>query len=100
MYLTEVVRRISVTPLGPRHGYRRVMVAPKSITDSKGLLTTTEVARELGVHRSTVHVWIRRKMLATVKHGAFHAVTRKEVERLRKLLGIKKPDSGEAKEAK
>lgn len=64
------------------------MVVPKSISDDESLLSPSDVAKEMGVHRSTVHNWIRDGMIATERHGAFHAVKRKELDRFRQLYKI------------
>jgi excisionase family DNA binding protein len=49
------------------------MTVPKSISDD-GLLSTSQVAEKLGVHRSTVWLYIHRGALASEKHGSFHGV--------------------------
>lgn len=67
------------------------MTIPKSISDDENLLSPSQVAKELGVHRSTVHVWIKGGMLKTERHGVFLSVSREEVERFRKLYDIAPP---------
>jgi excisionase family DNA binding protein len=71
------------------------MVAPKSITDSSKLLSVSAVAREMGVHRSTVHVWIRDGIMQTQRHGVHHAIQRREVDRVKKLLGLDSKKEGD-----
>ena len=51
------------------------MTIPKTISDNEQLLSTADIARELGVHRSTVWGWIKNEMLTSKKHGSFHGVT-------------------------
>lgn len=70
------------------------MVLPKTISGSKKLLSVTAAARELGVHRSTVHVWIRQGVMRTQRHGIHHSVSRRELERVRKLLGLSQKKEG------
>lgn len=64
------------------------MVVPKTISEDDTLLSPTEVANELGVHRSTVHNWIRDGMLKSNKHGNFHAVSRVEIHRFSQIYQI------------
>lgn len=78
------------------------MVVPKTISGDAALLSPTDVADELGVHRSTVHNWIRDGMLASEMHGAFHAVSRAEIDRFKKLYVVldPKPETGKPKKKK
>jgi excisionase family DNA binding protein len=55
---------------------------PKSISESDELLSTADVAKQLGVHRSTVWMWVKNGMLSSVRHGSFHGISRKSLERL------------------
>lgn len=57
------------------------MVAPKSIQEDRRLVSPTEAAKILGVHRSTIHNWLRDGLIAGERHGSFHAIARTEVER-------------------
>jgi excisionase family DNA binding protein len=57
---------------------------PKTISEDDRLLSTSDVAKKLKVHRSTVHMWIKSGMLGTTKHGAcktYHAIHPKELKR-------------------
>lgn len=56
------------------------MTVPKSISDGP-LMSTSDVAKRLKVHRSTVWLWIRRGMLKSEQHGAFHGVRRSALDR-------------------
>lgn len=64
------------------------MTIPKSISGNPDLLSTADIAKELGVHRSTVHGWIKNGMLASKLHGNFHAVRRKDLERFTSMYSI------------
>jgi len=69
------------------------MTVPKAIA-ADGLLSTAEVADQLGVHRSTVWLWIKRGMLNSVKRGAFHGVKPAALARFRQMYDVdalKKP---------
>jgi len=63
------------------------MTIPKSISDGE-LLSTSDVADKLGVHRSTVWLWIKRGMLSSERHGTFHGVQPKALARFRSLYRI------------
>lgn len=64
------------------------MTLPKSITEDKKLLSTSAIAEKLGVHRSTVHGWIKSGMLKSEKHGRYHGVRPKDLERFLSLYEI------------
>jgi excisionase family DNA binding protein len=54
----------------------------------RGLLSTSQVANELGVHRSTVWAWVRTGALPAQKLGPkenFFAVRRADMVRFAKL---------------
>lgn len=56
------------------------MVLPKSIAESDGkILSTTQVAERMDVHRSTVNIWIKTGMLPASKHGHFWGVRAKDL---------------------
>lgn len=57
------------------------MVAPKSIQENESLVSPTEAAKILGVHRSTIHNWLRDGLITGERHGSFHAIARQEIER-------------------
>lgn len=63
------------------------MTIPKSISDGQ-LLSTTDVAGQLGVHRSTVWLWINRGMLQSKRHGAFHGVRPADLKRFLSVYEI------------
>jgi excisionase family DNA binding protein len=46
---------------------------------ASGLLSTGEVAKEMGVHRSTVWLWIKSEMLKSSKVGDFIGVKRADL---------------------
>lgn len=50
-----------------------------------GLLATAEVARQMGVHRSTVWHWIKTGALKCERHGTFLGVKQSELDRLRAI---------------
>ena len=58
------------------------MTVPKTISEDDRLLSTSDVAKQCGVHRTTVWLWIKRGMLKSEKHGSFHGVRPREVKRL------------------
>jgi excisionase family DNA binding protein len=64
------------------------MAPPRTISDSKTLLSVSAAARELGVHRTTVHVWIQRGIVRTQRHGIHHAISRAELARVSGVLGL------------
>ena len=64
------------------------MTVPKSISENDDLLSTADVAKELGVHRSTVHGWIKNGMLPSELHGAFHAVKPADLKRFRSIYNV------------
>lgn len=61
------------------------MTLPKSISNNKNLLSPSQVAEKLGVHRSTVHVWIKNGMLQAERHGIFLCVSCEELGRFRQI---------------
>lgn len=56
------------------------MTVPKSISEGP-LMSTSDVAKRLNVHRSTVWLWIRRGMLKSEKRGTFHGVRKSALDR-------------------
>lgn len=64
------------------------MTVPKTISEDTKLLSTADVAKQLEVHRSTVWLWIKRGMLKSERHGAFHGVKPSE---LRRFLSFYEP---------
>lgn len=64
------------------------MTVPKSISGDSTLLSTSQVADELGVHRSTVHGWVKSGMLPSTRHGAFHGIKRKDLKRFLTIYNI------------
>lgn len=50
------------------------MSVPKAFA-KRGLLSTADVAEQLGVHRSTVWWWIDTKVLVAEREGVFHGVS-------------------------
>jgi excisionase family DNA binding protein len=66
------------------------MTIPKTLSDGE-LLSTAEVAKQLGVHRSTVWLWIKRDMLPSKKHGAFHGVRPADLKRFLSVYEIVVP---------
>lgn len=66
------------------------MTIPKSISDGP-ILSTANVAKKVGVHRSTVWLWIKRGMLKSERHGesgAFHGVRPAALERFLSIYEI------------
>lgn len=63
------------------------MTVPKALSAS-GLLSTAEVAEKLGVHRSTVWLWIKSGALAAERRGAFHGVSPKALRNFRNVYKI------------
>jgi excisionase family DNA binding protein len=68
------------------------MTVPKALAD-KGLLSTAEVAKQLGVHRSTVWNWIRTGLLPSVEVASgngrpFHGVDPKALKRFRQIYPV------------
>jgi excisionase family DNA binding protein len=57
------------------------MTVPKTIAYA-GLLSTSQVAKQVGVHRSTVWNWIKSGMLPSELHGSFHGVRPMALKRL------------------
>lgn len=64
------------------------MTVPKSISGSEKLLSTADIAEQLGVHRSTVHGWIKNKMLPSERHGVFHGVKPRDLKRFLSIYNI------------
>lgn len=64
------------------------MVAPRSIQDNDKLLSPSEVAKQLGVHRSSVHNWMRDGMIKSEKHGNFHAIHIDELAKFSKFYEV------------
>lgn len=67
------------------------MTIPKSISEDDKLLSTSDIAKQLDVHRSTVHLWIKNGLLKTEKHGkerSYHAVRQSELKRFQKIYQI------------
>jgi len=60
------------------------MSLPKSIAESD-LMSTSDVARAMKVHRSTVWGWLKSGMLKGTRKGSFWCVRPKELERFRKV---------------
>lgn len=54
------------------------MAVPKEMAD-RGLVSTGQVAKALGVHRSTVWYWIRSGLLPHEKVGEHYGVRPKDV---------------------
>jgi len=63
------------------------LTVPKTISEDDRLLSTSDVAEQLGVHRTTVWLWIKRGMLKSEKHGSFHGVRPHEVKKLLDIYG-------------
>ena len=60
--------------------------------EEKKFLTTTELARMLGVNPATVRYWIRTKKIHAIKTlGGHSRISWDEVERIRSLAGIRGP---------
>lgn len=64
------------------------MTIPKSISEDGKLLSTSEAAEKLGVHRSTVHHWIKTGVMKSERHGSFHAITPAELKRFKKIYDL------------
>ena len=64
------------------------LTVPKTISEDTELLSTADVAKQQNVHRSTVWLWIKRGMLKSTRHGAFHGVKPSELKR---FLSIYEP---------
>jgi len=64
------------------------MTIPKTISGSEKLLSTADIAKDLGVHRSTVHGWIKNGMLPSERHGVFHGVKPKDLKRFLSIYNI------------
>jgi excisionase family DNA binding protein len=77
------------------------VTVPKTISESSDLLSTSDVAEELGVHRSTVWGWIKNGMLPSEKHGSFHGVSPKALQKFRDIYQIEpKKKSGKKRRRK
>lgn len=61
---------------------------------ASGLLSTGDVARELHVHRSTVWLWIKSKLLKSTRMGEFIGVKRSDLDKFRAVyrVGSKKKE--------
>lgn len=55
----------------------------KLVFDNKDLVSTGEAAKALGVTAMTLHRWIEAGKVMAVKVGAYRAIPRSEIERLR-----------------
>ena len=53
-----------------------------------GLLSTGQVAEEMGVHRSTVWLWIRAGTLPSKKVGSFIGVTRRDLAKFMTIYHV------------
>jgi excisionase family DNA binding protein len=66
-----------------------------------GLIATAEVARQMGVHRSTVWHWIRTGALKAERSGGFLGIKRGELEKFRSIYQTEatsqKPETQEKK---
>jgi len=73
------------------------MTAPKEIAE-KGLLSTAQVAKELGLHRSTVVLWIKRGILHAKHFGGkgAYGITQRSLDA---FLKVYEPEHGK-KESK
>lgn len=76
------------------------MTVPKSISENDNLLSTTQVAEKLGVHRSSVNIWIGEGRLLSEKHGNFHAVSLKALKKFMSFYSIEPTKKPKAKKAK
>lgn len=63
------------------------MTVPNAIAD-KGLLSTSAVAKELNVDRTTVWLWIRDRMLKAQRVGRYYAVHPDDLARFRKMYDV------------
>jgi len=76
------------------------LTVPKAISDST-LLSTSQVAEKLGVHRTTVWLWIKNGALRAERHGAFHGVTPSALSAFLRIYKIQpKPKSKKKSAAK
>jgi excisionase family DNA binding protein len=55
---------------------------------ASGLLSTGDVARELRVHRSTVWLWIKSKLLKSTRVGEFIGVKRSDLDKFRSVYHV------------
>lgn len=55
---------------------------------ASGLLSTGDVARELHVHRSTVWLWIKSKLLKSTRVGEFIGVKRSDLDKFRAVYQV------------
>lgn len=55
---------------------------------ASGLLSTGDVARELDVHRSTVWLWIKSKLLKSTRMGEFIGVKRTDLDKFRAVYHV------------
>jgi excisionase family DNA binding protein len=55
---------------------------------ASGLLSTGDVARELHVHRSTVWLWIKSKLLKSTRVGEFIGVKRSDLDKFRAVYHV------------
>lgn len=53
-----------------------------------GLLSTAEVAKELGKHRSTVWLWIRSKMLKSTRIDGFVGIKRSDLVKFQSVYSV------------
>jgi excisionase family DNA binding protein len=65
-----------------------------------GLLSTAEVAKELGKHRSTVWLWIRSKMLKSTRIDGFVGIKRSDLVKFQNVYSVGVPESEKAPEKK
>lgn len=74
------------------------MTVPKAIA-AAGLLSTSQVAKQLGVHRSTVWGWIKQDMIASEKRGSFHGIKPSELKKFLSWYDIKSAKKTTGKKA-
>jgi excisionase family DNA binding protein len=55
---------------------------------ASGLLSTGDVARELGVHRSTVWIWIRDGLLKSKRVGTTVGVRRADLDAFKNMYRV------------
>lgn len=55
---------------------------------ASGLLSTGDVARECGVHRSTVWLWIKSGVLKSSKVGDFIGVKKSDLAKFRSVYHV------------
>lgn len=72
------------------------MTLSKSFQGS-GLLATADVARRMGVHRSTVWHWIKTGALKSERHGAFLGVRQSELDRFSSIYQTAAPEPRKSK---